>query len=105
LIEKRNGIHTDSGFIANASQTKNELNELQMEEFFTEINSIKPPRTQEQITDCNKYQKQIKELMNEFGDIIRDELPDELPPRRIFDPTLELKPGIELKNRPVYRLS
>ena len=43
--------------------------------------------------------------MDAYSDVIVEELPNELPPRRPFDPELRLKPGTLLKNRPTYRLS
>ncbi|KAJ2490547.1 hypothetical protein IWW47_005141, partial [Coemansia sp. RSA 2052] len=44
-------------------------------------------------------------LLEKYSDRLRDELPDDLPPRRPQDPRLELRADAELKNRPVYRMS
>ena len=44
-------------------------------------------------------------IIKEYSDRLRIELPDELPPRRITDAKLELRPNAELKNRPIYRMS
>ncbi|KAJ1891174.1 hypothetical protein LPJ66_007069 [Kickxella alabastrina] len=40
-----------------------------------------------------------------YKDRLRDELPEELPPRRPQDPTLELRQDAELQNHAVYRMS
>lgn len=44
-------------------------------------------------------------LLQRYAELIRKELPDQLPPRRPYDPVLELKHDAELKNRPIYRMS
>ncbi|KAJ1909210.1 hypothetical protein H4219_006435, partial [Mycoemilia scoparia] len=46
-----------------------------------------------------------KELLQEFNDRVRDELPDTLPPRRSLDPILKLRPDVNLKNKRCYRMS
>ena len=47
----------------------------------------------------------FKDMVIEFGDIFREELPEELPPSRGMDFEINLKPGESPPVRPVIRLS
>ena len=47
----------------------------------------------------------FKDMVIEFGDIFREELPEELPPSRGMDFEINLKPGVSPPVRPVIRLS
>jgi hypothetical protein len=44
-------------------------------------------------------------LLLEFDDVFTDELPSELPPKRVVDHKIELVPGAEPQNKAPYRLN
>jgi len=49
--------------------------------------------------------QEAKSLIKEFQDIFPSTLPNNLPPKRTVDHSIELIPGSELPSRPTYRLS
>jgi hypothetical protein len=48
---------------------------------------------------------EIQELLEEFADIIVDELPHSLPPMRSVSHHIDLIPGASLPNKAAYRLT
>lgn len=48
---------------------------------------------------------EFKDLVHQFGDVFRDELPNKVPPKREFDFEINLKHGQPLPVRPVISLS
>src|SRR5438477_10000548 len=48
---------------------------------------------------------EAKGLMKEYQDVFPTSLPNELPPKRTIDHTIDLVPGFEPTSRPIYRLS
>ncbi|KAL0385853.1 UNVERIFIED_CONTAM: RNA-directed DNA polymerase [Sesamum radiatum] len=47
----------------------------------------------------------IKKLLKEFEDVMPDELPRKLPPKRAVDPEIELVPGTKPPTRAPYRMT
>jgi hypothetical protein len=52
-----------------------------------------------------KLPEEAKKLIDEFGDVFLEELPDELPPLRDIQHQIDLVPGSSLSNQPHYRMS
>ena len=44
-------------------------------------------------------------MLQEFSDIVVDDLPDELPPKRSISHHIEFIPGASLPNKAAYRMS
>jgi clan AA aspartic protease (TIGR02281 family) len=49
--------------------------------------------------------KRIQEVLAEYKDVLTNELPKELPPRREVDHKIEVQPGAEPPSKPPYRLN
>eukprot|EP00253_Pinus_taeda_P031959 PITA_31959 len=49
--------------------------------------------------------KEIQELLKEFQDIVVDDLPDKLPPKRSISHHIDFIPGASLPNKVAYRMS
>ena len=48
---------------------------------------------------------EVKNLLDDFVDMVSDELPSELPPLRDIQHAIDLVPGSELSNLPYYRIN
>ena len=48
---------------------------------------------------------EIREMLAEFGDIVEDDLPNELPPKRDVSHQIDFIPGASLPNKATYRLT
>lgn len=66
-----------------------------------------PEADQENINSVNqvKSDSRFKKLINEYADVFRQELPDELPPKRAFEFEIRTDPTQSPASRPVIRLS
>ena len=49
--------------------------------------------------------KEVQEMLAEFGDIVVDDLPNELPPKRDISHHIDFIPGASLPNKAAYRLT
>jgi len=56
-------------------------------------------------TEQSELPIEIQELLNEFQDIIVDNLPDKLPPKRSISHHIDFIPGASLPNKAAYRMS
>eukprot|EP00253_Pinus_taeda_P033877 PITA_33877 len=56
-------------------------------------------------TEKLKLPTEIQELLEEFKDIVVDDLPDKLPPRRSISRHIYFIPGASLPNKEAYRMS
>jgi hypothetical protein len=56
-------------------------------------------------TRVDDLPEEVQELLEEFADIIVDELPHSLPPMRSVSHHIDLIPGASLPNKAVYRLT
>jgi transposase InsO family protein len=61
--------------------------------------------TPEGLVHTNASDPRVQPLLKEFQDVFPDELPAELPPKRIFDHRITLEPGNTPPWRPIYRMS
>ena len=55
-------------------------------------------------TRVDDLPKEVQKLLEEFADIVVDELPHSLPPIRSVSHHIDLIPGASLPNKAVYRL-
>eukprot|EP00253_Pinus_taeda_P002147 PITA_02147 len=56
-------------------------------------------------TQISDLPEGIQNMLQEFGDIVVDDLPDELPPRRGISHCIDLIPGASLPNKAAYHMS
>ena len=54
------------------------------------------------ITDLSE---EIQDMLQDFGDIIVDDLPNELPHKRSISHCIDFIPGASLTNKATYRMS
>ena len=66
---------------------------------------VRKPRIVLTSTRMDDLQDEIQELLEEFDDIIVDELPCSLPPMRSVSHHIDLIPGSSLLNKAGYRLT
>jgi hypothetical protein len=65
---------------------------------------VRKPRVILTITSMEYFPKEVQEPLENFADIIVDELPNSLPPIRSISHHIELIPGESLSNKEAYRL-
>jgi hypothetical protein len=53
----------------------------------------------------NDFPEEVQELLDNFADIVVDELPNSLPPIRSISHHINLIPGESLQNKATYRLT
>ena len=56
-------------------------------------------------TNIAEFPYEIQNLLQEFHDIVVDDLPDELPPKRSISHHIDLIPGARLPNNAAYRMT
>ena len=85
------------------SRKPNFVNEGQVQE----NNANRVPDSGDQVTNgsIDQVPEEIAELLNEYKDIIADDLPDGLPPVRSISHCMDLIPGASLPNKAPYRLT
>ena len=63
------------------------------------------PRVVTMKTNVTDLPEEIQEMLSEFSDIVVDDLPNELPPRRDISQQIGFNPGAILPNKVMYRLT
>eukprot|EP00253_Pinus_taeda_P004110 PITA_04110 len=66
---------------------------------------IRRPRAVVLHTQVSDLPEEVQRLLQDFGDIVVDDLPDELPPRRGISHSINFIPGASLPNKAAYRMS
>eukprot|EP00253_Pinus_taeda_P011055 PITA_11055 len=66
---------------------------------------IRRPKTVVLHTQVSDLPEDVQRLLQDFGDIVVDDLPDELPPRRGISHCIDFIPGASLPNKATYRMS
>ena len=56
-------------------------------------------------TNVTDLPEEIQDMLGEYRDIVVDELPNELPPRRNISHQIDFIPGASLPNKETYRLT
>ncbi|KAH9292214.1 hypothetical protein KI387_042602, partial [Taxus chinensis] len=69
---------------------------------FAVIGKLKSVVTNTQLSDLPL---EVQEMLNEYVDIVVDELPNELPPVRSISHHIDLIPGASLPNKAAYRMT
>eukprot|EP00253_Pinus_taeda_P024288 PITA_24288 len=66
---------------------------------------IRRPRAVVLHTQVSDLPEEVQKLLQDFGDIVVDDLPDELPPRRGISHCIDFIPGASFPNKAAYRMS
>ena len=66
---------------------------------------VRKPRVILASTSMDDLLEEVQELLDNFIDIVVDELPNSLPPIRSINHHINLIPGASLPNKEVYRLT
>eukprot|EP00253_Pinus_taeda_P002494 PITA_02494 len=66
---------------------------------------IRRPKAVVLHTRISNLPEEIQKLLQDFGDIVVDDLPDELPPRRDISHCIDFIPGASLPNKASYCMS
>eukprot|EP00253_Pinus_taeda_P001415 PITA_01415 len=66
---------------------------------------IRRPKTVVLHTQISDLPEEVQKLLQDFGDIVVDDLPDELPPMRGISHCIDFIPGASLPNKAAYRMS
>jgi hypothetical protein len=66
---------------------------------------VRKPRIVLTSTRMDELQGEVQELLEEFADIVVDELPHSLLPMRSLSHHIDLIPGASLPNKATYRLT
>ena len=63
------------------------------------------PRSKSIDTIISNLPKEVKNMLGDYQDIIVDDLPDALPPKRSISHHIDLIPGARLPNKAAYRMT
>eukprot|EP00253_Pinus_taeda_P015748 PITA_15748 len=66
---------------------------------------IRRPKAVVLHTQISYLPEEVQRLLQDFGDIVVDDLPDELPPQRGISHCIDFIPGESLPNKVAYRMS
>ena len=66
---------------------------------------VRKPRVILTSTSMDDLPEEVLELLDNFDDIVVDELPNSFPPIRSINHHIELIPGESLPNKATYRLT
>jgi hypothetical protein len=66
---------------------------------------VRKPRVILTRTSMNDFLEEVKELLDNFVDIVVDELPNSFPPIRSISHHIDLIPRSSLPNKEIYRLT
>jgi hypothetical protein len=66
---------------------------------------VRKPRVILAITLMDDLPEEVRELLDNFADIVVDELPNSFPPIRSINHHIDLIPGASLPNKEAYRLT
>jgi hypothetical protein len=80
------------------------LNEVKKEKEMQFV-VVRKPRVNLTNTSVGDLPVEIQELLENFADIVVDELPHSLPPIRSIIHHIDLIPGVSLPNKATYRLT
>jgi hypothetical protein len=83
---------------------KDLLEEVKKEEEM-QFTVVRKPRVILTSSKIDDLPKEIQELLEEFVDIVVDELPCSLPPIKSIIHHIDLIPGVSLPNKAMYRLT
>lgn len=73
----------------------------------SEINYVvvRRPKTMLLHTEISDFPEEIQEMLQEFSDIVVDDLRDKLPPKRSISHIINFIPGASLPNKETNRMS
>eukprot|EP00253_Pinus_taeda_P030633 PITA_30633 len=77
----------------------------QIEDYEINFAVIRRPKAGILHTQISYLPGEVQKLLQEFGDIVVDDVPDELPPRRGISHCIDFIPGASLPNKATYRMS
>eukprot|EP00253_Pinus_taeda_P019259 PITA_19259 len=77
----------------------------QIEESEINFAIIRRPKAVVLHTQILDFPEEVQKLLQDFGDIVVDDLPDELPPRRGISHCIDFILGASLPNKAAYRMS
>ena len=63
------------------------------------------PRVATMKTKVTDLPEEIREMLNDYSDIVVDGFPNELPPRRDISHQIDFIPGASIPNKAAYRLT
>jgi hypothetical protein len=102
MEEKREKEETNISILL--MSRKELLKEVKEEEEMQFI-MVRNPRVILTNTSSNDLPEEVWELLDNFSDIVVDELPNSLPPIRSISHHIDLIPGASLPNKALYRLT
>ena len=82
---------------------KEYLQQIEKEELSYDL--VCKPRVVTMKTNVTYLHEEIQEMLSEFSDIVVDDLPNDLPPRRDISHQNDFIPEVSLLNKAAYRLT
>jgi len=55
--------------------------------------------------EIKDLREEIKDMLQEFNNVVVDDLPDKLPPKRSISHHIDFIPGASLSNKAAYQMS